>query len=285
MLEGFKGKSVRETLDEMPVSPPAEGVTGAEAGFRVRLRLASFNIQTGINTSAFHEYLTGGWRHMFPSRRRIVNLNRIAQSLAPFDLVGLQEVDGGGSRSHFIVQAEYLAEAAGFSHWHNQINRRIGNIALNSNGLLSRLKPEAVNDYSLPGMPGRGVLVARFGRESPASLHVCVMHLALSRRARMKQLAFIAEIVRDLPRVILMGDLNCAHDSPEMRYLTRSTRLCAPLFEVKTFPSWRPRIMLDHILVTPNIRVDKLWAINFACSDHLPIAMEISLPEGFRLGG
>jgi endonuclease/exonuclease/phosphatase family metal-dependent hydrolase len=111
------------------------------------------------------------------------------------------------------------------------------------------------------------------------------MHLALSRRARMKQLAFIVEIIRDLPQVILMGDLNCAHDSPEIRYLTRSTRLCAPLFEVKTFPSWHPRTMLDHILVTSNIRVDKLWAINFACSDHLPIAMEISLPVGLRLSG
>ena len=251
----------------------------------LRLKLASFNIQTGINTSAYHEYLTGGWRHMFPSNRRIGNLNRIAKLLAPFDLVGLQEVDGGGSRSHFIVQTEYLAHTAGFSHWHNQVNRRFGNIALHSNGLLSRLKPVAIDDYSLPGMPGRGALVARFGNETDSSLHLCVMHLALSRSARMKQLAFIAEIIRNLPHVILMGDLNCAHDSPEIRYLSHSTRLCDPLFEVKTFPSWRPRIMLDHILVTPEIRVDKLWAINFACSDHLPIAMEVTLPEGLVLDG
>ena len=127
--------------------------------------------------------------------------------------------------------------------------------------------------------------MARFGNETDSSLHLCVMHLALSRNARMKQLAFIAEIIRDLPHVILMGDLNCTHDSPEIRYLSRSTRLCDPLFEVKTFPSWRPRIMLDHIMVTPEIQVDKLWAINFACSDHLPIAMEITLPEGLVLDG
>jgi len=250
----------------------------------VSLKLASFNIQTGINTSAYHEYLTGGWRHVFPGGRRIGNLNRIAALLEPFDLVGLQEVDGGGSRSHFIVQAEYLAQAAGFPHWHNQVNRRIGNIALHSNGLLSRLQPDAVVDYSLPGMPGRGVLVARFGEERDTALHLCVMHLALSRRARLKQLAFISEIIRGLPHVILMGDLNCTHDSPEIRHLIHSTRLCDPLFEVKTFPSWHPRIMLDHILVTPEIRVDKLWAISFACSDHLPIAMEVTLPVGLRWG-
>lgn len=265
--------------------PETQLAKGAVAGLAkpISLKLASFNIQTGINTSAYHEYLTGGWRHMFPSNRRIGNLNKIAKLLSCFDLVGLQEVDGGGARSHFIVQAEYIAHAAGFLHWHNQINRRFGNIALNSNGMLSKLQPVAVADYSLPGMPGRGALLARFGDDNNHALHLCVMHLALSQRARMKQLAFMAEIIHGLPHVILMGDLNCAHDSPEIRFLTRATRLCNPLFEVKTFPSWRPRIMLDHILVTPEIKVDKLWAINFACSDHLPIAMEITLPQDVRI--
>ncbi len=284
-------RMIRERLpqdwDEAPIQPLApevEGGGGGKAG-NTRLKLASFNIQTGINTSTYLEYVTGGWRHIFPSRRRIGNLNRIARLLASFDIVGLQEVDGGGARSHFIVQTEYLAHQAGFSHWHNQINRRIGNIALHSNGLLSRLQPAEIRDYELPGMPGRGALIARFGEKEETSLYLCVMHLALSRRARFKQLAFIGEIIRGLPHVVLMGDLNCAHDSPEIRYLTGSTRLCDPMCEVKTFPSWRPRVMLDHILVTPEIRVDRLWALNFACSDHLPIAMEITLPESMGWQG
>jgi endonuclease/exonuclease/phosphatase family metal-dependent hydrolase len=41
--------------------------------------------------------------------------------------------------------------------------------------------------------------------------------------------------------------------------------------------------MLDHILVTPDIRVDRLRALNFPCSDHLPIAMDITLPDSVRL--
>ncbi|MFM8332029.1 MAG: endonuclease/exonuclease/phosphatase family protein [Candidatus Methylumidiphilus sp.] len=257
--------------------------TPVDAAGGGRLRLASFNIQTGINTAAYHEYVTGGWRHVFPSSRRIGNLDRIAKLLAPFDLVGLQEVDGGGARSHFIVQTEYLAQHGGFPHWHNQINRRFGNIALHSNGMLSRFQPSAVADYPLPGMPGRGALLARFGQRPETALHLCVMHLALSRRARLKQLAFIVEIIQHLPHVVLMGDLNCAHDSEEIRLLTRTTALCDPFCVVKTFPSWRPKIMLDHILVTPAIQVDKLWALNFPCSDHLPIAMEVTLPAGLGL--
>ena len=129
-----------------------------------RLRLASFNIQTGISTSSYRDMITGSWRHVWPSRKRLPNLHRIAQVIRPFDLVGLQEVDGGGLRSHRIVQTQYLAEHGGFPHWHNQINRRIGDIALHSNGLLSRIKPHEVADYKLPGLPGRGAVVARFGR-------------------------------------------------------------------------------------------------------------------------
>lgn len=265
---------------ENPASgPPAAGAGG------VSLRLASFNIQTGISTSAYHQYVTGGWRHVFPSLRRVSNLDRIAKLLAPFDLVGLQEVDGGGARSHFIVQTEYLAHHGGFPHWHNQINRRFGNIALHSNGLLSRLRPSRIDDYQLPGMPGRGALLARFGTKPASALHLCVIHLALSRRARLKQLAFVGELIAGLPHVILMGDLNCAPGSEEIQWLTRSTPLCAPFCEVKTFPSWRPRVMLDHILASRDIRVNRLRALNFPCSDHLPIAMDITLPGSVLLHG
>lgn len=247
------------------------------------LRLASFNIQTGITTSGYRDYVTGSWRHIWPSHKRLPNLARIAQLLKRFDIVGLQEVDGGGARSHHIVQTQFLAEHAGFPHWYNQVNRRFGNIALHSNGLLTRFRPDAVHDYKLPGLPGRGAIIARFGKSTAASLSVCVLHLALSQRARMKQVAFVGELLRDLPHAIVMGDLNCGPDSQELKLLTRITHLCDPAREIGTFPSWRPQRMLDHILVTPDLQVGDIHAINFACSDHLPIAMDIRLPESVSL--
>ncbi len=249
----------------------------------VTLRLASFNIQTGISTGSYREYVTGSWRHVLPSSRRFANLDRIAEVLKPFDIVGLQEVDGGGIRSRLVIQTQYLAERAGFKHWHNQINRRIGNIALHSNGLLSRVRPMMVHDYKLPGLPGRGALLACFGGAEGEALYLCILHLALSRRARLKQLAFVAELIRGLPHVVVMGDLNCGPDSPEIRLLTRTTALTEPLWELGTFPSWRPRKMLDHILVTPSLEVDRVRVLDFACSDHLPIAMDVRLPGSLHL--
>lgn len=247
------------------------------------LKLASFNIQTGISTASYREYITGSWRYVMPSTKRLPNLNRIARLLAPFDIVGLQEVDGGGLRSMRIVQTQYLAEHGGFPYWHNQINRRLGDIALHSNGLMSKLRPSAVNEYSLPGLPGRGALVARFGPLRGDALHLCVVHLALSRRARLKQLAFVSELIGDLDHVVLMGDLNCERNTPEMKLLTASTRLCDPAREIMTFPSWRPRKMLDHILVTPDLHVVSQRVLDCQCSDHLPLAMEVRLPEALRM--
>lgn len=263
---------------------PVADVPEAPSHRRI-LKLASFNIQTGINTASYRDYITGSWRHIWPSQKRLPNLMRIAQLLRPFDIVGLQEVDGGGARSHHIVQTQYLAEHAGFAHWHNQINRRIGNLALHSNGLLSRLRPDAIHDYRLPGLPGRGAVLARFGRSGRSALYICVLHLALSQRARLRQLAFVSALIDDLPYVIVMGDLNCEPNSPELRFLTRNTHLADPVREISTFPSWRPHRMLDHILVTPGLKVEHVHAINFACSDHLPIAMEVELPNDLELAG
>jgi endonuclease/exonuclease/phosphatase family metal-dependent hydrolase len=52
-----------------------------------------------------------------------------------------------------------------------------------------------------------------------------------------------------------------------------------------TFPSWRPQRNIDHILVTPTLQVDNARVLNYSLSDHLPIEMEITLPEPVRLGG
>lgn len=261
------------------VSAGQDQAEAADAASACLLRVASFNIQTGISTTSYREYITGSWRHVWPSSKRLPNLNRIAHLLRPFDLVGLQEVDGGGARSHHIVQTQYLAEQAGFAFWHNQVNRRFGNIALHSNGLLSRMRPDFVHDYKLPGLPGRGALLVRYGKDPIQSLYLCIAHLALSQRARLRQIRFVSELIRDFPHLILMGDLNCEPNSPELQLLTASTHLCDPMCELKTFPSWRPQRMLDHILVTPSLTVGNIRVLDLTCSDHLPIAMDVRLPD------
>ena len=112
-----------------------------------RLRLLSFNIQVGISTEKYRHYLTRGWQHLLPHNGRAVNLQKIGNLLNDFDLVALQEADGGSIRSGYINQVEHLAQLGAFPYWYQQLNRNLGRLAQHSNGVLSRLKPTAIEDH------------------------------------------------------------------------------------------------------------------------------------------
>jgi endonuclease/exonuclease/phosphatase family metal-dependent hydrolase len=249
-----------------------------------RVRLLSYNIQSGLTTLKYSQYLTRSWKHLVPVPSRMANLDGIARVLADYDIVGLQEVDAGSLRSGFVNQIRYLADCAGFDYVFDQSNRKIGMISQHGNAILSRARPDAITEHKLPGLiPGRGVLEVRFGAGLNA-LHVMILHMALGRRGRMRQIGFLAELVRDYRHVILMGDMNCGVDSPELAALLDAVHLRNPGPGLHTFPSWRPNRQLDHILVSPTITVERIEVLlNCAFSDHLPIAMTARLPEAVRL--
>ncbi|MFZ1325882.1 MAG: endonuclease/exonuclease/phosphatase family protein [Candidatus Contendobacter sp.] len=243
-----------------------------------RLRLLSYNIQSGLTTKRYSQYLTRSWQHLVPVPSRMSNLDGIARILADYDVVGLQEVDVGSLRSGFVNQVKYLADQAGFAHVFDQSNRKIGMLSQHGNALLSRIRPDAITEHRLPGLPGRGVMDVRFGCGLDA-LHVLILHMALSRRGRLRQIEFLAKRVGDYRHVVIMGDLNCHANSPEIAVLVAAARLCEPGPGLHTFPSWRPNRQLDHILVSSSITVERVEVLNCPFSDHLPIAMVVRLPE------
>ncbi|RIA35125.1 endonuclease/exonuclease/phosphatase family metal-dependent hydrolase [Ectopseudomonas oleovorans] len=246
------------------------------------LRLLSFNVQVGINTQRYHHYLTRSWQHVLPHAGRANNLQRIGDLLADFDLVALQEVDGGSLRSGFINQVEYLAQQGAFPYWYQQLNRNLGRFAQHSNGVLSRLRPTLLEDHPLPGPPGRGAIFLRLG-EGEQALGVVMMHLALGARTRTRQLAYIRERVSEFRHLVLMGDMNThANDLLENSPL-RDLGLMAPQVEA-TFPSWRPQRCLDHILLSPELELGRVDVLSQPISDHLPVAVEIRLPKAQSSG-
>lgn len=242
------------------------------------LRLLSCNILAGARVQRYREYVTRSWASVLPTRAKQDNLDTLARMFESFDVIGLQEADAGSLRSGFRNQTRYLAEAAGIPYWSYQPNRPIGRLAHTANGLISRLQPEQVLDYPLPGrIPGRGVLLASF-RHGEDSVAVAVAHLSLGTQARARQLDFIAELLSNYPHAVLMGDLNTDADSPEMRHLFRRTRLQPPASSTLTFPSWHPQRAIDHILTSSDIELERVWTLASAFSDHLPLAAQIRLP-------
>ena len=246
--------------------------------FKDRIRLLSFNIQTGIATRRYHEYVTRGWRQLVHDSGRPANLARIGSLLRAYDLVGLQEVDAGSFRSGYLNQVEYLADQAELAYWYSQRNRRLGRLAQHGNGLLSRATPDALEDARLPSrIPGRGAIVARYDLGAGDPLLVVSVHLSLGIRDRYRQLAWLAERFGNRPRVVLMGDMNTSRKGLlEHSPLAGSGFRSALSVPTPTFPSWRPRQELDHVLVSPDLQVHQAEVLTQRFSDHLPIGVELS---------
>lgn len=266
------------TTHEPSSSRELSDAVRTESAAPSKLRLLSYNIQSGIATRRYREYLTHGWKHFLPHRAQQENLSNIAALAADYDLVGLQEVDAGSLRSGFIDQTEFLARRAGFPYWTSQTNRRIGRFAQHSIGILSRFPFGEVTEIKLPGrIPGRGALVVRLGGEAEP-LIVIIAHLALGRRARLQQLDFLGRVASNYRHVILMADFNCRAHSRDMSALLHQGGLRVPEHGLCTFPSWRPRRNIDHILLSASLEAHDVDAPSYPFSDHLPVAVEVTLP-------
>src|SRR3990167_5331169 len=163
-----------------------------------RLRLLSFNIQVGINTQRYHHYLTRSWQHLLPHNGRAGNLQRIGDLLADYDLVALQEVDGGSLRSGYVNQVEHLAHLGAFPYWYQQLNRNLGRLAQHSNGVLSRLRPSLLEDHPLPGPRDLGLVAPQIEATFPSwRPQRCLDHILLSPGLALERFEVLALPISD----------------------------------------------------------------------------------------
>ena len=115
-----------------------------------------------------------------------------------------------------------------------------------------------------------------------------LLHLSLGDRSRQRQLSYVRDLIRTETHVVVMGDMNShlsglLYDSP-----LAETDLVPPCDSQPTYPSWRPSMALDHVLVTPTLHVEDSQVLECRLSDHRPIAVTIGLgghqtPAGVRL--
>ena len=243
------------------------------------MRILTYNIQVAIGSCRYRHYLLHGWKHVMPHGQTIPNLDRIAEVIAPYDIVALQEVDSGSLRTRFINEACYLAERGGFGSWKSVVTRDYGRFAQHTNSLLSRTAPLRVESHRLPGvMEGRGVLEADFELDGRVVTVFCT-HLALNCRARLRQIHALVERINRRESAILLGDFNCQPASRGIQTLLAETRLRAGRWLPASYPSWRPTRVIDHILATDDLTLENLQTTPAILSDHLPVSAEVRVRE------
>jgi len=233
------------------------------------LHLLTWNIQAGIGTARFRDYLLHAHRQVIHTRSKTTALRRIAEAIAPYDVVCLQEIDLGGRRAGFASQVDAIAAGSGHAHVAVQENRVIPGVSRHGNAIFSHWPLHLVCDMKLPGrVPGRGAVIVDVA--GPEPLRVACLHLSLGGPAQHAQLGAIAEVLRDAPAWAALGDFNCGAHSAAIRAFCEATGAHPPLSSPATYPAWRPRRDFDHIL--SNVPLSHYRAEPKRLSDHLPVS-------------
>jgi endonuclease/exonuclease/phosphatase family metal-dependent hydrolase len=223
-------------------------------------------------------------------------------------VVALQEVDRGQPRSHHTDQTAVVAEAGGatYARFLPTLHGTPGGTWTPATGdgggeqppgpaygigLVSRLpatswhvrrfKPAPVGLPLL--IPGQGLahvddepraaLAAVL--ETPAGpLTVVATHLSFVPGWNVAQLREIVRWARTLPGPrVLLGDLNLPGP------VARLTSRWVPAGRLATYPSWKPRVQLDHVLLhgLPSSAVRDARAVRLPVSDHRALVVDLDV--------
>ncbi|MDE1918750.1 MAG: endonuclease/exonuclease/phosphatase family protein [Sphingomonadales bacterium] len=240
------------------------------------MKLLTWNIQAGIGTRRYRDYLLHAHRQLIHTPAKTLALHDIAGQISPYDLVCLQEIDLGGRRSGFRSQIETIAALSGHAHVAVQLNRVVPGISRHGNAILSHWPLHMVEDLKLPGLvAGRGCLIVDVA--GPVALRLACLHLSLGAAAQRAQLAAVAKAMGHGPRWLAMGDFNCRAASAPLRMFCAQTGAALPARATPTYPSWRPRRDYDHILASADLLISDYQAQPVHLSDHLPVTARITL--------
>ncbi len=235
------------------------------------MRFLNYNIQAGIGTRNYTDYLVRLHHQVAATKAKATTLSQIGKFMSEFDIVCLQEIDLGGFRSGFRNQAETLQEASGLPHMITQTNRVVGHISRHGNAIFSKFPIEPLLDEKLPGkVKGRGLLAARI-----KNVVIANTHLSLGLRDQNYQFQAIADALKPFDRVVLSGDMNCEPSSLHFNeFRNLSDYKLHTSHEQPSFPAWGAKKSLDHIL-SRGIGISACQVGHEKWSDHLPVMAKI----------
>ena len=255
------------------------------------MRLATLNLMNGTSLAD-----------------RSVTQARLAEAVRELraDVVGLQEVDRLQPRSHGADLTRQVAEGMGAEHWRfvpaligtpggqwraaTDDDHASGEPAYGV-GLVSRWPVSSWHVTRLPAAPVRSpvllpgtkqmiwlqdeprVGLAAVVQTPVGAVTVATTHLSFVPVWNGVQLrTLVADLARLPGPRVLLGDLNMPPPFPRVLSGWRS------LAKAATYPSWDPRIQLDHVLASGELpRVEAVESPQLAVSDHRGLLVQLAV--------
>lgn len=234
----------------------------------MKLKIMTYNIQH------CNDYLRG-----------IVDPQVIANAILreDADIVGLNEVWGDGAGE--ISQAETLAELAGYPYFYFAKAIEIKGGRGYGNALLSRHPIILAETVRIPDpterryggyYESRVILKAVIDVKAPIT--VCVTHFGLNPDEAENA---VSTATKTMPKehALLMGDFNLPPESPLLEPIRTAFRDASEPFcaNAPTFPSTEPRVKIDYIFTTRDLKVLAASVPDTVASDHRAHTAQIEI--------
>jgi len=191
------------------------------------------------------------------------------------DVLGLQEVDRGATRSDRADEAAEVAAVTGMACAFAEATSFEPGSAY-GNALLVRGDVADVEVVALPGEEGdepRALLLAEADLAGAGRMSVAVTHLSVRPRVALHQLEAVVEALaaRPLPQ-LLMGDLNLR---PEAAWPILETAGLTVVDAPPAFPVHRPDRVIDHV-AGRGLAFGAVDVVHLKVSDHRALVVEVA---------
>ena len=253
------------------------------------LQVLTLNIAHGVPT------LPVPLPFLLPRARLLGHLDRVAELLAreKADVVALQEVDRPGLFSGKVDPLERVAGRAGYAHALHGPHLHFQGVCTRGTALLSHHPLREPESRRFDGVAhvDKGYVLAAVDLGQGRLLDVVSTHLDFaSEHRRQRQAVLITEALQrraDRPRVVL-GDMNARRGTPGVP-LERMMKALAlhtpdPGGGEPTYKAHAPRLRLDWILASPELRFTSHRVLPDRVSDHLAVAAGLEWLTSPRAG-
>ena len=201
------------------------------------------------------------------------------------DIIGLQEIRDEGQDADYQSQAKIIAEKLGYHYYYFAEAIRFGGVNPYGNAIISRYPIISAETIMIPDpeikkydgyYETRCLLKATIDVRN--GLNVLVSHFGLNPDEHENA---VETVVSNIPKehCVLMGDFNMEPDNQILDPIMQSLQDTAKVFSTYklSFPSDTPKVKIDYIFVSKDLKVEYADIPEIISSDHRPHVATIEL--------
>lgn len=233
------------------------------------------------------KFMSYNTQHCLNFITREIDFDIIADTIkkCEADIIGLQEIRDEGQHAAYQSQAKIIAEKLGYHYYYFAEAIRFGGVNPYGNAIISRYPIISAETIMIPDpeikkydgyYETRCLLKATIDVRN--GLNVLVSHFGLNPDEHENA---VETVVSNIPKehCVLMGDFNMEPDNQILNPIMQSLQDTAKVFSTYklSFPSDTPKVKIDYIFVSKDLKVEYADIPEIISSDHRPHVATIEL--------